>query len=89
MFRSTRYSLTIPRILQVSRRTVVNVTPQMPTQSHGDLPSSQSPITPTLHFFNAVMEQGRQIPTYRILDGVGKPLDGAQLPDVQTIFPLS
>lgn len=28
------------------------------------------------------MENGRQIPTYRILDGVGKPLDGAKVPDV-------
>jgi len=35
-----------------------------------------------LHFFNSVTADGQQIPTYRVLDGAGKLLDGAELPEV-------
>ena len=45
------------------------------------LPATNSPIVSKLDFFNSV--QGNdQIPTYRVLDGVGKPLEGAELPEV-------
>ena len=47
------------------------------------LASSQSPITPELKFFNSVTGGEGLIPTYRVLDGVGKPIDGAQVPDVR------
>ncbi|KAJ3554858.1 hypothetical protein NM688_g2889 [Phlebia brevispora] len=54
----------------------------MPEQSLGNLPTSQSPITPKLQFFNAVMANGKQIPTYRVLDGSGQLLEGAELPEI-------
>lgn len=57
-------------------------TVQLPLQSHGHLPTSQSPITPKLHFFNSVLEDGKQIPTFRILDSTGQPIEGAELPEV-------
>ena len=49
----------------------------------GHLPTSQSPITPKLQFFNSVMEEGKQIPTYRVLDGSGQVIEGAELPEVR------
>ncbi|KAJ7677436.1 thiamine diphosphate-binding protein [Mycena rosella] len=48
----------------------------------GHLPNSHSPIVPTLSFFNSVTPPGQKIPTFRVLDGVGKPVDGAKLPDI-------
>ncbi|CCM02477.1 uncharacterized protein FIBRA_04577 [Fibroporia radiculosa] len=51
-------------------------------EAYGHLPSTSSPITPTLKFFNSVDQDGGPIPTYRILDGAGKPLDDAQMPEV-------
>ena len=61
------------------------MTPQMPGpgHAHGHLPSSTSPITSKLHFFNSVMEGGKQIPTYRVIDGAGQPLEGAVVPEVR------
>lgn len=46
------------------------------------LPKSNSPIVSKLSFFNSVTGDGTQIPTYRVLDGSGKPLDGAELPEL-------
>lgn len=63
-------------------RGVATAAPQWPSQAHGHLPTSQSPITSKLHFFNSVMGEGKQIPTFRILDGLGHPLEGAELPEV-------
>ncbi|KAH9920467.1 branched-chain alpha-keto acid dehydrogenase E1-alpha subunit [Fomitopsis serialis] len=54
--------------------------PKEPTV-HGLLPSSQSPIVSTLKFFNSVTGDGTQIPTYRVLDSVGQPVEGATLPE--------
>ncbi|KAJ6621818.1 hypothetical protein B0H10DRAFT_947688 [Mycena sp. CBHHK59/15] len=51
----------------------------------GHLPSSHSPIVSTLAFFNSVTPADQQIPTFRVLDGVGKPIDGAQLPEVAAL----
>lgn len=50
------------------------------------LASSQSPITPELKFINSVTGGKGLIPTYRVLDGAGKPIDGAQVPDVRLCF---
>ncbi|KAF9533097.1 branched-chain alpha-keto acid dehydrogenase E1-alpha subunit [Crepidotus variabilis] len=44
------------------------------------LPTTASPIVSKLDFFNAV--GNKPIPTFRLLDGVGKPLEGAVLPEV-------
>ncbi|KAI0269880.1 thiamine diphosphate-binding protein [Gloeopeniophorella convolvens] len=50
--------------------------------NHGLLPASQSPITPKPLFFNAVSTDGKSLPTYRILDGVGNVIEGAELPEL-------
>ncbi|PCH39731.1 thiamine diphosphate-binding protein [Wolfiporia cocos MD-104 SS10] len=52
------------------------------TTQHGNLPSSESPITPNLQFISSVTQDGSKIPTYRVLDGAGTPLEGAILPDI-------
>ncbi|KAF8158173.1 branched-chain alpha-keto acid dehydrogenase E1-alpha subunit [Crassisporium funariophilum] len=46
------------------------------------LPTTQSPIVSKLHFFNSVTGNDTQIPTFRVLDGVGKPLEGAKIPEI-------
>lgn len=33
------------------------------------------------------MEEGKQIPTYRVLDGAGNVIEGAELPEVRSIHP--
>ncbi|RDB17954.1 2-oxoisovalerate dehydrogenase subunit alpha, mitochondrial [Hypsizygus marmoreus] len=48
----------------------------------GNLPNSRSPIVAKLKFFNSVTGSDELIPTYRVLDGVGKPIDGAELPEI-------
>ena len=53
----------------------------------GVLPASNSPVSPQLEFFDSVTQGTGQIPTYRVLDGVGVPIEGAELPDVG--LPLS
>lgn len=50
--------------------------------SQAMLPSSQSPIVPEPHFFNSVTGNDTQIPTFRILDGAGKPIPGATVPEL-------
>ncbi|KAF8798931.1 branched-chain alpha-keto acid dehydrogenase E1-alpha subunit [Phlegmacium glaucopus] len=50
------------------------------------LPTTSSPIVSKLSFFNSVTGNDTQIPTFRILDGVGKPLEGAVLPDIDEPF---
>ncbi|EIN12930.1 hypothetical protein PUNSTDRAFT_50148 [Punctularia strigosozonata HHB-11173 SS5] len=49
---------------------------------HGSLPASQVPITPKLQFINSVSTDGQKVPTYRVLDGKGQLIDGAELPDL-------
>ncbi|KAF9496534.1 branched-chain alpha-keto acid dehydrogenase E1-alpha subunit [Pleurotus eryngii] len=51
-------------------------------KDYGRLPHSNSPIVSKLKFFNAVSGDTNAIPTYRVLDGVGKPLEGAELPEI-------
>lgn len=48
----------------------------------GHLSNSHSPITSRLSFVNSLTEDGSQIPTFRVLDGAGKVIEGAQEPDV-------
>lgn len=52
------------------------------------LPTTNSPIVNRLEFINSVTGSSKQIPTYRVLDGVGKPIEGAELPEVcfQTLW---
>ena len=52
---------------------------------HGHLSSSRSPITTELRFLNSVTEDRAQIPTFRVLDGTGKLMEGVQEPDVSTL----
>jgi hypothetical protein len=54
-----------------------------------NLPKSNSPIVSELKFFNSVTGDGTGIPTYRVLDGSGKPLEGAVVPEVHTVKPVS
>ena len=73
MIRSARSLPFLHRTLVQSRRE---------TLSHAEhLPGSRSQFIPKLEFFNSVT-QG-QIPTYRVLDGVGKPIEGAEIPEVR------
>ena len=53
-----------------------------------NLPTTNSPIVSELSFFNTVTGNDTQIPTFRVLDGVGKPLEGAVLPDVGVVFSI-
>ncbi|KIP09697.1 hypothetical protein PHLGIDRAFT_102443 [Phlebiopsis gigantea 11061_1 CR5-6] len=79
MFRTLRLSATV--LGNVPRcRSLATASSQLPL--HGHLPTSQSPITPKLQFFNSVTEDGKQIPTYRVLDGSGKVIEGAELPEL-------
>ncbi|KAG5646526.1 hypothetical protein DXG03_003293 [Asterophora parasitica] len=48
----------------------------------GNLPNSNSPIVSKLKFFNSVTGSDELIPTFRVLDGVGKPIDGAEIPEI-------
>ncbi|KAJ7095703.1 branched-chain alpha-keto acid dehydrogenase E1-alpha subunit [Mycena belliarum] len=52
----------------------------------GHLPNTNSPIVPTLSFFNSITPPGEKIPTFRVLDGLGKPVEGAELPDIDEPF---
>ena len=51
-----------------------------------NLPTTKSQIVPELSFFNSVTGNDTQIPTFRVLDGVGKLLEGAVLPDVGVVL---
>ncbi|KIJ46420.1 hypothetical protein M422DRAFT_74898 [Sphaerobolus stellatus SS14] len=68
------------RILQQTRRfsTAAATTPA----PHGHLSNSRSPITTELRFLNSVTPDGSQIPTFRVLDGYGKVIEGAPEPEL-------
>ncbi|KAF5389286.1 hypothetical protein D9757_003404 [Collybiopsis confluens] len=66
------------------RRVLLQNSPFL-ARSLARLPNSQSPIVPKPHFFNSVTD-GDAIPAFRILDGSGAPLDGAELPEVDEPF---
>ena len=93
MFRPARIPRLSPALLsRVSRapqvRGVAGTTPQLPEHALGSLPTSTSPITSKLHFFNSVMSGDKKIPTYRVIDGAGQPIEGAEVPEVRTLFLL-
>ena len=67
---------------RIFRKGLYTTTPVSFPESHGVLPTSQSPITNKPHFFNTVSSDGKQLPTYRIIDGVGNVIEGAELPEV-------
>lgn len=75
------------RTLIAARRTAGNVLLRRgfsTTRSTRDnLPTTNSPIVNRLNFINSVTGSSSQIPTYRVLDGVGKPIEGAELPEVR------
>ncbi|EUC62100.1 branched-chain alpha-keto acid dehydrogenase E1-alpha subunit [Rhizoctonia solani AG-3 Rhs1AP] len=68
-------------------RTVSNTAPEAPNQArHGHLPGvPSSAITTKMHFFNSVLES-KSIPTYRVLDGSGVVIDGAEVPKIDKDF---
>jgi hypothetical protein len=55
-------------------------------ESLGLLPNSQSPISHKPLFFNAVSAAGKQLPAYRVIDGVGNVIEGGELPEVCLTF---
>lgn len=73
----TRTMLRATTAASVRRCTLVRAA-KMSTKAPERLPHTQSPITPELKFFNSVTPEGQQIPTYRVLDGTGKIVDGAE-----------
>ncbi|KZW03819.1 branched-chain alpha-keto acid dehydrogenase E1-alpha subunit [Exidia glandulosa HHB12029] len=48
--------------------------------NHGTLPHTGLPLTPKLEFFNSVASG--PIPTFRVLDGEGRVLEGAEEPEI-------
>lgn len=93
--------LSLPTMIRTSRivqrlagRATLNV-PQSAVSARSyaldaqNLPKSSSPIVSKLDFFNSVTGNGTVIPTYRVLDGAGKPLEGAEVPEVEQPFYLN
>ena len=91
MLRSVNRSLAVSKVYQ--RRMISSTPTSGPAKSfpkeHGLLPSSQSPIVSSLKFFNSVTVDGAQIPTYRVLDSAGQPIEGASLPEEVRAYPRS
>jgi len=46
------------------------------------LQTTNLPIANKLQFINSVTGSSTRIPTYRVLDGIGKPIEGSELPEV-------
>jgi 2-oxoisovalerate dehydrogenase E1 component alpha subunit len=49
-----------------------------------DLRAAHMPgnTTTQLNFMSSVLPEGERIPSYRVLDGTGNVIEGAELPDV-------
>ncbi|ELU44706.1 branched-chain alpha-keto acid dehydrogenase E1-alpha subunit [Rhizoctonia solani AG-1 IA] len=75
----------LPRQLAkvASTRAVSGTAAESPQQArHGHLPGvPSSAITTKMHFFNSVLES-KSIPTYRVLDGSGVVIEGAEVPEM-------
>ncbi|KIJ08624.1 3-methyl-2-oxobutanoate dehydrogenase [Paxillus involutus ATCC 200175] len=67
-------------------RTLTASAPKFPVKRQGVLPTSQSPVVATLQFFNSVTGEAGQIPTYRVLDGIGVPIEDAEVPELSKEF---
>ena len=82
MLRTVQRLGNIPKYSRLLRRGLATTAPLLSEHNHGHLPTSQSPIVSKLLFFNSVTGDGTQIPTYRVLDGSGKLIEGAEMPEV-------
>ncbi|KAG8716451.1 hypothetical protein FRC11_008600 [Ceratobasidium sp. 423] len=71
----------------VSSRAVSATAAEAPQQArHGHLPGvPSSAITSKMHFFNSVLES-KSIPTYRVIDGSGVVIEGAEVPEIDKDF---
>lgn len=83
--RATAWRRASQRALAAPR---VTPTPALPRTRHihghpdyGTLPHTGLPLTPKLEFFNSL--SSGPIPTFRVLDGEGRVLDGAEEPEVR------
>ncbi|KAH8114324.1 thiamine diphosphate-binding protein [Phellopilus nigrolimitatus] len=86
MLSLTRHAL-LRQQKSLARRRLATSAPHNPSGRHGLLPgSSQSAITSKLHFFNSVMGDDKQIPTYRVLGRDGKLVEDAVLPEIDEAF---
>ncbi|GBE86798.1 hypothetical protein SCP_1000400 [Sparassis crispa] len=66
-----------------ARRFVSSLLAEAHANHTGDRrPPPQNAITSKLHFINSVNEDGSQIPMYRVLDGAGKVIEGAEVPEI-------
>lgn len=54
--------------------------------SLGNLPTTHSPVVSKLTFFNSVTGDGSKIPNYRVLDVLGVPMEGAEVPEISKQF---
>jgi len=74
------------RTVAVARRTAGYILPRRGFSITGPLQNSLQttnlPIVNKLQFINSVTSSSAQIPSYRVLDGVGKPIECAELPEV-------
>ncbi|KAG1772348.1 thiamine diphosphate-binding protein [Suillus occidentalis] len=59
---------------------------QPASASLGCLPTTDSPVVSKLAFFNSVTGDGSKIPSYRVLDGFGIPIEGAEVPEISEQF---
>ncbi|KAJ3867491.1 branched-chain alpha-keto acid dehydrogenase E1-alpha subunit [Lentinula novae-zelandiae] len=68
-------------------RPLINRISFLSARSLGRLPNTQSPIVSKPHFFNSVTGDSNElIPAFRLIDGTGVPLDGAELPELDEAF---
>ncbi|KAG0696494.1 thiamine diphosphate-binding protein [Suillus ampliporus] len=59
----------------------------LPTSSSlGCLPATHSPVVSKLEFFNSVTGDGSKIPSYRVLDALGTPIEGAEFIQISEQF---
>ncbi|KAG2129612.1 thiamine diphosphate-binding protein [Suillus clintonianus] len=56
------------------------------SSSLGCLPTTHSPVVSKLAFFNSVTGDGSKIPSYRVLDALGTPIEGAEVPEISEQF---
>lgn len=54
--------------------------------SLGCLPTTHSPTVSKLAFFNSVTGDSSKIPSYRVLDVFGVPIEGAKVPEISKQF---
>ncbi|KAJ7600930.1 thiamine diphosphate-binding protein [Mycena floridula] len=62
-------------------RTVTRIRSPLFVRGLATLPNSESPLVSKLQFFNSVNGAGK-IPTFRVLDGLGVPIEGAEIPEI-------